>query len=423
MKRKRKISALLDDPRILGVVSLIIAVFIWSVVTLFIRPDTDIPIQNVQVNFDYDSAKYTSLGLDIINEPTATVNLRASGDGSVLGTLSSSDYVVYPDYTAVKAAGEATLNLVVKITNSQLENRITLGLAPGENTTVDVVFDTVETKDIPVTVEANDLKMADGYALNKTSSSPSSVTVSGPTSEIDQIDKIVASVEVEGEISSSESIPVQLSVQDKDGMEVPLKYTTLSSQNAEVQLTVHQLAELPLTVEFINTPPGFDISSLPYALSRDTLEVSGPASVISNLTQLSVGYFDLSTFAMDKDYQLNVNLPSGIVSQENLTSVTLSFDSSGLAEKTLNVSNIRAINVPVNYQINVRSRSISNVTLVGPKEEIENLSASSVVAQIDAEDIQVAVGQQTVAVQVYVPSSTYIFATGSYTVQCDITSN
>ena len=45
------------------------------------------------------------------------------------------------------------------------------------------------------------------------------------------------------------------------------------------------------------------------------------------------------------------------------------------------------------------------------------------VAQIDAEDIQVAVGQQTVAVQIYVPSSSSIFAIGSYTVQCDITSN
>ena len=423
MKKKRKISALLDDPRVLVVISLIIAVFIWSVVTLFIRPDTDIPIQNVPVNFDYDSAKYTALGLDIIDEPAATVTLRASGDGSVLGTLSSGDYVVYPDYTAVKSAGEATLSLVVKITNSQLENRVTLTLAPGEATTVDVVFDTVETRDIPVTVVANDLKMAEGYVLNKTSSSPSTVTVSGPTSELEQIDKIVATVEMEEEIDSSQSIPVSLQVLNKEGMEVPLRYATLSSQNAEVQLSVHQLAELPLTVEFINTPPGFDIASLPYALSQESLEVSGPASVISNLTELSVGYFDLSTFAMDKDYQLNVNLPDGIVSQENLTSVTLSFDSSGLAQKTLNVSNIRAINVPANYQINVRSRSISNVTLVGPKEEIEQLSASSVVAQIDAEDIQVAVGQQTVAVQIYVPSSSSIFAIGSYTVQCDITSN
>lgn len=423
MKKKRKISALLDDPRVLVVISLIIAVFIWSVVTLFIRPDTDIPIQNVPVNFDYDSAKYTALGLDIIDEPAATVTLRASGDGSVLGTLSSGDYVVYPDYTAVKSAGEATLSLVVKITNSQLENRVTLTLAPGEATTVDVVFDTVETRDIPVTVVANDLKMAEGYVLNKTSSSPSTVTVSGPTSELEQIDKIVATVEMEEEIDSSQSIPVSLQALNKEGMEAPLRYATLSSQNAEVQLSVHQLAELPLTVEFINTPPGFDIASLPYALSQESLEISGPASVISNLTELSVGYFDLSTFAMDKDYQLNVNLPDGIVSQENLTSVTLSFDSSGLAEKTLNVSNIRAINVPANYQVNVRSRSISNVTLVGPKEEIEQLSASSVVAQINAEDIQVAVGQQTVAVQIYVPSSSSIFATGSYTVQCEITSN
>ena len=65
------------------------------------------------------------------------------------------------------------------------------------------------------------------------------------------------------EIDSSRNIPVKLQVLNKEGLEVPLKYTTLPSQNAEVQLSVHQLAELPLAVEFINTPPGFDIASLP----------------------------------------------------------------------------------------------------------------------------------------------------------------
>lgn len=44
------------------------------------------------------------------------------------------------------------------------------------------------------------------------------------------------------------------------------------------------------------------------------------------------------------------------------------------------------------------------------------------VARIDAQDIQVTVGQQNVAVEIYVPSSTGIFAVGTYTVQCAITS-
>lgn len=422
MKKKSKLNALLDDNRILAIISLLIAILIWSIVTLSIKPDTTRDIHNVPVNFGYDSGRYTSLGLDIVSEPEISVSLVAEGDGSVLGSMTSEDYVVYPDYTAVKNSGDIKLNLLVKITNPQLERRVSLGLAPGTETTVDVVFDAMETKEFPVVVAVNDLKMAEGFVLNKTSATPATISVSGPMREIEQIDHVVAEVTIDEEIVGSKSVPVQLKAVNKDYLDVNLEYASMSSSSAEVQLSVHQVAELPLTVEFINTPPGFDIDSLPYALSRETLEISGPASVVANLTELSVGYFDLADFALDKDYQLNVNLPNGIVSQENLNTVTLSFDSSGLAQKTLNVSNIRAINVPSNYQMHIETKSIANVTLVGPKEEIEKLGAANVVARINAEDIQVAVGQQNLAVQIYVPSSSSIFAIGNYTVPCDITS-
>ena len=62
------------------------------------------------------------------------------------------------------------------------------------------------------------------------------------------------------------------------------------------------------------------------------------------------------------------------------------------------------------------------MTLIGPKDEIAGLSASNVVAQIDAQDIQVSVGKQNLTVQIYVPAASGVFAVGSYTVECNITS-
>ena len=53
---------------------------------------------------------------------------------------------------------------------------------------------------------------------------------------------------------------------------------------------------------------------------------------------------------------------------------------------------------------------------------LEQLSAGSIEARINAEDLQVAVGTQTVAVQILVPSNPRVFAVGTYTVQCNITS-
>ena len=117
-----------------------------------------------------------------------------------------------------------------------------------------------------------------------------------------------------------------------------------------------------------------------------------------------------------------MELPSGLVAQDDTSSVTLSFDTSDMASVTINVPNIRTINMPSNYDITVQSERVSNVTLYGPKDEIENLLPDSVVAQLDCQNLQITAGQQTLPVTIQVPSSSRIFAVGSYTVLCQITS-
>ena len=115
-----------------------------------------------------------------------------------------------------------------------------------------------------------------------------------------------------------------------------------------------------------------------------------------------------------------MELPAGIVSLDGVTSVTLSFDTSDMASTKLNISNIKPINVPSNYELEILSSVVNGVTLYGPADEIEQLSADSVVAQIDCQSVNLTVGQQSVPVTIQIPSSTRIFATGSYTVQCEV---
>ena len=63
---------------------------------------------------------------------------------------------------------------------------------------------------------------------------------------------------------------------------------------------------------------------------------------------------------------------------------------------------------------------VNDVTVYGPADEIESLSADSVIAQIDCQSVNLTVGQQTIPVTIQIPSSTRMFATGSYTVQCEV---
>ena len=177
---------------------------------------------------------------------------------------------------------------------------------------------------------------------------------------------------MDGELADTTTVPATLELRDEEGNAFTPQYISMESDSANVTLTVYQVRELPLEVDFIGTPNGFDVESLHYSLSQQTLCVAGPARTMTSTK--------------------------------------------------LNVSNIRAINVPSNYELQILSSIVSGVTLYGPADEIEKLSADSIVAQIDCQSLNLTVGQQTIAVSIQIPSSSRIFATGSYTVQCEVTS-
>ena len=151
---------ILDDRRIRLALSILLAVIAWMVVTIIVQPGTTNTIYNVPVDYSYDSAAYTSRGLSIVSVEDKTVNLKISGDGYTIGGLTASDFVVYPDFSSVRDSGEKNLRLLVRGANGLL-NGVTVTMEGSDNT-VDVVFDVVEEKTLPVTVTTNYLRIADG---------------------------------------------------------------------------------------------------------------------------------------------------------------------------------------------------------------------------------------------------------------------
>lgn len=417
--------SLWDNRPFLLVVSVLCAIISWSIVTLTFDPEGDLEFTVSEVNYSYNANLYTAMGLDIVEAPQlGSIRVRVEGSGTVIGQLNAEDLMVYPSYSSVTGAGEQTLTLQARIANNQFANNagnveLTV-LSPRQ---VTVVFDRVGEKTLPVTVESRGVRIADGYMLYRSSAVPAEVTVTGPQSELDAISSVVASVTGDSELSDSTSVATALQLRDENGNTLSPEYASLDSESANVTLTVYQVRELPLAIDFINVPTGFDTSSLQYSLSQQTMSVAGPTRTVSALNELSVISFDLGQqFAFDRDYQLAVELPSGLVALDDTTSVTLSFDTSQMASVTLGVPNIRVVNMPSNYNIEILADRVPDVTLYGPADEIAELLPESVVAQIDCQNLQVTAGQQTLPVAIQVPSSSRIFAVGSYTVSCQVSS-
>ncbi len=414
---------LLNDRRVRLLLAIVGAVVAWMVVTIVVQPGTTRTIANVPVDFTYDSAAYTSRGLSIVSAPEKFVNLKLSGDGYTIGSLTSSDFVVYPDWSSVRDSGEKTLHLQVRGVNTLL-NGVTVSIDGGDNT-VDVVFDVVEEKTLPITVTTNYLSIADGYILYGTELSKETITLSGPSTEIDKVETCTAEVTHNGDLTESVTLNTGLRFYTKGGSEVRFEYTTLEESSVEVTLQVYKMATLPIEVSFINAPRDFDSSVLVYSLSKKALNVAGPAAQINKLSSLSVGTIDLSTFSLDKVYELPIELPSEIRLLDNISTITVSFDSSKLETKTLNLpaSCVQVVNLPSTYTLTVETERLMNVTLCGPVGSLETLIPEQVVIEIDADDFYVAAGRQNIACRLYVPSNGKIFALGSYVIQCKIESN
>ena len=415
--------SILDDRRIRLLLAIVGAIVAWMVVTIVVQPGTTRTINNVPVDFTYDSAAYTSRGLSIVSAPEKYVSLKLSGDGYTIGSLTSSDFVVYPDWSGVRDSGEKTLHLQVRGVNTLL-NGVSVSIEGGDNS-VDVVFDVVEEKTVPITVTTNYLTIADGYILYGTELSKETVTLSGPSTEIDKVETCTAEVTHKGELTDSVTLDTALRFYTKSGSEVKFEYTNLEESSVEVTLEVYKMATLPVSVSFINAPRNFDPSVLVYSLSKQTLNVAGPESQIEKLSTLSVGTIDLSTFALNKVYELPIELPGNIRLLDNISSITASFDSSKLETKTMNLpaSCVQVINLPSTYTLTVQTERLMNVTLCGPAGLLDTLVPEQVVIEIDADDFYVAAGQQNIACRLYVPSNGKIFALGSYVIQCRIESN
>ncbi len=419
MNNKEKKEPFWTKREFVAIVSLFLAVLVWLTVTMVIDTNTNITFRNVKVDFSYDSRQYTALGLDIVNEPEAQVSVRLDGSGTTLGEISEKDIVVYPDYSAVKGAGAQQLNLIVRVVNSRYSSNVRADIVSGSRTVM-VVFDTIVSKNFPITPDVEGLNLAENYALNRTACSPLEVTVTGPESEVEKINSAVARVEMDGTITESVTRKAQIELLDADGNQIDLEYATMNVTDTDVIMTVYLQKELPLSVNFINAPPSFDLSTLHYSLSQESLMIAGPTKQVESLDKIDVASFDLSSYVQNQSYQLAVELPTGLIAVEDISNVTLQIDNSDYISRTINVNNIRTVNIPVGMEVTPQSKRVNNVTVVGPRQSVENLSPSNLEAILDGGDITVASGLENVPAPISIPAHSDIFVVGSYSVQCQI---
>lgn len=419
---RKSFVTLLDSNRFCFIFSLVVAAVIWLVVSMYASPVVTRTVSNVKVQINItDDSTPSKLGLQIFGQTDYYVDVNVTGKKYLVSdsALTANDIVVTASTSYVSDAGKNTLKLKAEMANSNSD--VTINSMSAE--TIDVYFDTLKEQqntleaDVRYTVSSD---VTDGYILDQPILSLSSVTLSGPATEINKVSRVVARVTTDKPPVSTQTYDAEIIPLDADGG--TFNYITVEADKVTVTLPVKKIVDFTTAVTFEHSPLDYTNSSpLTYKVSPSKVTLAVPTSDTQvDSSTVSVGKIDfnsldntVNTFTFSAANMSYTCLDAGV------TSFTVTVDLSSMSKSafsSISLGSISITNAPEGKKISVTSTALDTVYVVGPSSSISSLTADGLYVEMDLSNADLANGANTVPVRVYAKGKNDCWVYGSYSV-------
>lgn len=420
MKKRISLSRLMHNDKLMMLVSLLLAILIWALVVYGPSNTQEKVISGVPISVTLNDYANQTLNLRITSGANETATVKVKGLRSVVSQLSAADIVITADTGNVIKEGTYTLPLRAA-SNGDYTIQSVVG-PDGNNDTVTISCDVWREAFFQLSVEMPNLSVADeqSYQLGTpfVSSSVISdglVTLSGPRTDINRIDAVVAVISDEATLNESSVFSAKLEARDEQGNVIDT-VSFVDAEDAVVSVTVPVLVyrEVELKPDVSNVPAGYANSSSLVTVSPSKLELWGLPTEIDDYIAsvqeyLKVDFNHLTPEDMNQDIYLSVKDGIRLVNGEDTLSVKVNI--ANVITKTFDVAideeNFNANNVPEGYTVTAKQTKLS-VTLCGPSNELNAVKASDIKATVAL--AQESTGLQTVQASISVPGKTMVWA-------------
>ena len=370
---KRKIGSML--------LSIACAFALWLYVITSVSPGSTDTYYNIPIVWEGESV-LNERGLMVTAVSSNTVNLRLSGNRSDLSKVNSGNITIKADLSKIYEPG------------TQISLSYTSPTFPGDVASNAFVIESKEPDNIYVTVVKRVSKTvpvevvwvgttAEGFMIdreNRTLDYPE-VTVTGPESVVNTIEKVTITVDLDGRRESiSESYNYTLC--DGNGDPVDAKLITTDVEQIRLDVTIRRVKDLRLTYT-LNPGGGANEENTTVKLSADTIRVSGSEAALENLGDtLSIGTINLADITHNTVLTFGLSLPEGVTNLTGITEVTADISFHGLSTKEMTVEQIQSVNIPEGLTVELITEKLA-VTLRGPTELISKVTPEDVTAVVD----------------------------------------
>ena len=330
----------------LAVISLVLAFIIWFIITNYRNPVITRTITGVPVNV-INASHVESMGLSYsLAAGYDTVSVTVRGNRSNVESLRASNITVDADLTQLISLDTSPVMVPLSVTIPGI---------PPENCVANP-------KDFVITASNGKTKPANGYEIGVMTVEPEKLTVRGPNTLIDRIDRINAMVDVTNK-SRSGVYPCVIKVMDKNGEELDdTKMSSLSFSTDEsairVDIAFYKVQSgVKVKVETSGEPAaGYQIGEI--VTTPATISVVGDETALKELSDagntitITSGSQTVDCTGAKEDFDVRVDIRDFLP------------ESLRLAEEVTNVVMVSVHILPYNSKlISIESQSIAKENL------------------------------------------------------------
>ncbi|MCD8132399.1 MAG: hypothetical protein LUE19_00900 [Clostridiales bacterium] len=376
----KKLSSLITNNFGLKILGIIFAVILWMAIVNIQDPDKTLTF-SLEVEVVHEDF-LTELGktYEVLNG-TDTISFTVTGKRSVVENLTAADFKAVANIEDIDDS-MSIVPITVTATSYSSQLEITM-----RSSYMQVNVENLVTQEYEIEVLTNGMPATSCF-VDSLSTSPGTVTVTGPESVVGQIDSAQVTLDISGasdEVSSEEDILLL----DESGDEIAQDRLTLSATRTTAMAGILMRKSVSLSFDVTGEPAdGTRYHEIQSEIS--SVMLVGDADLLRALSSLEISSDQLNIDGVSESVTVEIHLsdylPDGVSLADNESediTVTIEIEAQITTDVEMPVSNITVSNLADGLELSFDSDTVT-VTLTGYEDELSSVSGDSVTGVLDA---------------------------------------
>lgn len=385
----------------LKILAFFIALFMWLIVVNIDDPVTDKTYTGIPVQVINEEVVTSANRTYQIVDDTQEVSVTVTAQRSVLNDIKAEDIVAIADMKEISLGTQIPIE--VKIEGYKYDSAVS------NPRNLQIQIDDEAKNNFPITPTTLGT-VREGYVIGELKANPEKVTIRGPKTVIDSINRVVAEVDVSG-LSSDTEVEARLVLYDANNnvIDQSLLANNLGKEGLTVEVKLHQIksVKVELDTAMVSAAEGYKISGI--SVEPQEVRISGSKSALTKVTEITIPASALTAINLtqrtERSIDISQYLPEDVaLVDENADNVvvTISVEKPGAKNYEVSTSSITVNNLDSRLELSYGTVVDLEIQIKGPSEVLSVFSIAKKVS-IDLKDYTKP-GTYTVPVTVELPA-------------------